>query len=173
MGATSLDLVKWNKDVKRAGFRLYDPRPLENRIVYGEPMQFHLVCQQVDAVNLYSETRELIDGVRFIPAFADHGFVGVLDIGKYARGYIGEMAATQGFLITVVAVGIRYSNTFEPDCRVQSIEPCLLWSPMELTQEAVRPFIKDAMEQTVAQSAQRAQERSEKRKGFFDKLFGR
>ena len=163
------DAAKWAKEVSRAGFRLYDSRPLGNTIVYGEPLTFHIGFAPADVVNLYSELRELIDGERFFPCFYQDAFVGVLDASKYVRGYLLTHKDVSGFAVTVTPGGTRYANTFEPDCRVKSIEPCEPWQQPDVAQEDPREFLYEAMEQTVAQSAKRAEER----KGFFKRLLGR
>lgn len=165
-----LDTAKWNKDIARAGFRLYDSRPLDNRIVYGDPFVLHVGFAPADVVNLYSETRELIDGKRFFCAYADGGFVGVLDIGKYTRTYMLEHCDSKGFDIVVKSVGTRYANTFEPDCRVIDIvEAADPFIPSAVSQEDPQAFLHEAMEETIRQSAERAEER----KGFFRRLLGR
>ncbi|MGN0302042.1 MAG: hypothetical protein ACI4BI_04105 [Anaerotardibacter sp.] len=164
-----LDKEKWAKDIKRASFRLYDSRPLDNTIVYGELIELHVGFQPATVVNLYSETKELADGKRVFPCFNEKGFVGVLDIGKTARTYMRENCQTEGFTVVVKPVGTRYANTIEPDCRVVDILIGEPWTQPEEAQEDPRKFLLEAMETTIAQSAQR----SEERKSFFKKLLGK
>ncbi len=163
------DAEKWEKDIKRASFRLYDSRPLNNTIVYGEEIELNIGFEPITVVNLYSETRELVDGKRVFPCFNEKGFVGVLDIGKTMRTYMYEHRHSEGYKVVVKPVGTRYANTIEPDCRVVDIFIGHPWTQPEEGQEDPRQFLIDAMEATIEQSAQR----SEERKSFFKKLLGR
>lgn len=167
--AQPLDKEKWNKGTIRSIFRFCDPRPVGQEIAKGQTFTFQVGFEPMEAVNLFSRTRENLDCKRLFPVYCNGEFVGILDPGKYVRQYMAENHDENGYSLTVMCKGIRYVNTNEPNFSILEIAITEGQTEIVASQENPHEFMINELEETLAADAQKMEER----KGFFKKLFGK